>query len=99
MSAPENPNGHEVAKPDAVIDDESRHGIGGNNPPKPPPREGRWYRAHEVYKGNCPPSTFYLMAERGEIELFKVGRRTYLRENWEQILTRLAQRKEPAVPA
>jgi hypothetical protein len=67
-------------------------GIGHNGAPA----GERWYRAFEVYKDHCPPSTFYLMAARGEIELFKVGRRTYLRENWEQILTRLAQRKPAA---
>ena len=53
----------------------------------------RYHRAFEVYKGNCPRSTFYLMVERREIELIKVGRRSYCAETWDQIIERLGRAK------
>ncbi len=53
----------------------------------------RYHSAFEVYKGNCPRSTFYLMVERGEIELIKVGRRSYCAETWDQIVERLGRAK------
>ena len=52
-----------------------------------------YIRAVDVYRGRCPRSTFYLMVERGEIQLIKVGRRSYCAETWDQIIERLGRAK------